>query len=89
MFATSRLPKLLVLGLAFPVANLAIAANEADSHPSDFPDALPAQAIPSVESLPADYPDTWIFAHDLNFNSLLDGKILIVDVAAETRNSRA
>lgn len=86
MFATGRLPIFLVLGLAFPVANLAIAANEADSQPSDFPDPLPAQAIPSVESLPATYPDTWIFAHDLNFNSLLDGKILIVDVAAETRN---
>ena len=86
MFAASRLSFFLVLGLAFSSAHLAVAADEADSQPSDFPDALATQAIPSVESLPATYPDTWIFAHDLNFNSLLDGKILIVDVAAETRN---
>lgn len=86
MFAASRLSIFLMLGLAFPVANLAIAAGQADSQPADFPDALPTEAIPSVESLPATYPDTWIFAHDLNFNSLLDGKILIVDVAAESRN---
>ena len=86
MFAASRLSIFLMLGLAFPVANLAIAAGQADSQPADFPDALPTEAIPSVESLPATYPDTWIFAHDLNFNSLLDGKVLIVDVAAESRN---
>jgi len=86
MFAASRLSIFLMLGLAFPVANLAIAAGQADSQPADFPDALPTEAVPSVESLPATYPDTWIFAHDLNFNSLLDGKILIVDVAAESRN---
>lgn len=86
MFAASRLSIFLMLGLAFPVSNLAIAAGQADWHSPSFPDALPAQAIPSVESLPASYPDTWIFAHDLNFNSLLDGKILIVDVAAESRN---
>jgi len=75
-----------MLGLAFSLASLPIAADETDSRSSSFPDALPTQAIPSVESMPATYPDTWIFAHDLNFNSLLDGKILIVDVAAETRN---
>ena len=47
---------------------------------------LPVEPIPSVETLPGMYPDTWIFAHDLNFISLLDGKIFIVDVAAESRN---
>ena len=47
---------------------------------------LPIETIPSSETLPEKYPDTWVFAHDFNFNSLLDGKVLIVDVAAETRN---
>jgi methylamine dehydrogenase heavy chain len=47
---------------------------------------LPIETIPSSETLPETYPDTWVFAHDFNFNSLLDGKVLIVDVAAETRN---
>jgi methylamine dehydrogenase heavy chain len=86
MFAASRLSIFLMLGLTFLGANPAVAADETDSQSPSFPDALPSQAIPSVESLPATYPDTWIFAHDLNFNSLLDGKILIVDVAAESRN---
>jgi methylamine dehydrogenase heavy chain len=86
MIAASRLSLFLILCLALSVAKPTIAAGQADSEPADFPDALPTQAIPSVESLPASYPDTWIFAHDLNFNSLLDGKILIVDVAAESRN---
>jgi len=86
MIAASRLSLILMLCLAFSIAKQAIAAGQAGSQPTDFPDALATQAIPSVESLPATYPDTWIFAHDLNFNSLLDGKVLIVDVAAETRN---
>jgi len=47
---------------------------------------LPIETIPSSETLPENYPDTWVFAHDFNFNSLVDGKILIVDVAAESRN---
>ncbi len=47
---------------------------------------LPIETIPSVETLPENYPDTWVFAHDFNFFSLPDGKVLIVDVASETRN---
>jgi len=80
MIATSRLSLFLTLAPVFLIAD------DANAQSASYPDALPAQAIPSVESLPATYPDTWIFAHDLNFNSLLDGKVLIVDVAAKTRN---
>ena len=47
---------------------------------------LPVETIPSSQTLPAEYPATWVFAHDFNFNSLLDGKVIIVDVAAENRN---
>lgn len=51
----------------------------------DFPEPLPVGDIPRVETLPAEYPDTWVFAHDANFFSLLDGKVVVLDVAAETR----
>lgn len=46
---------------------------------------LKPEPIPSVETLPADYPDTWIFAHDANFYSLIAGKVVIIDIAAQTR----
>jgi len=55
-----------------------------DSHAAD----LPIEPMPRSETLPATYPDTWVFAHDFNFYSLVDGKIIIVDVAAESRNVR-
>lgn len=46
---------------------------------------LPKDAIPAVEMLPQQYPDTWIYAHDAAFYSLIAGKVIIVDVAADTR----
>ncbi len=45
---------------------------------------LSPEPIPSVKTLPSDYPDTWIFAHDANFQSLVTGKVIVLDVAAET-----
>ena len=47
---------------------------------------LPIETIPSTETLPEKYPDTWVFAHDFNFYSLIDGKITIIDVASQSRN---
>lgn len=47
---------------------------------------LPVETIPNVETLPSSYPDTWVYAHDTNFFSLSDAKVVLVDVAAENRN---
>lgn len=47
---------------------------------------LPIETVPRSQTLPKDYPDTWVFAYDFNFYSILDGKILIVDVAADNHN---
>ena len=47
---------------------------------------LPVETIPNVETLPASYPDTWVYAHDTNFFSLSDAKVVLIDVAAENRN---
>ena len=50
------------------------------------PAELPVETIPNVETLPASYPDTWVYAHDTNFFSLSDAKVVLVDVAAENRH---
>jgi methylamine dehydrogenase heavy chain len=46
---------------------------------------LPPEKIPATETLSAEYPDTWMFAHDANFFSLVTGKVVIFDAAAETQ----
>lgn len=45
---------------------------------------LPAETIPSNQSLPESYPDSWMFAHDANFASLVTGRVVIFDPAADT-----
>lgn len=45
---------------------------------------IPIERGQSVAELPADYPDTWMFAADANFYTLLAGKVVIVDVAADS-----
>ena len=70
--------------LSMPVVDLA--ADGKASAKSTYPQALPVEPIPRVETLPETYPDSWVFALDLNFASLLDGKIVVVDVAASDRN---
>lgn len=49
---------------------------------AEFPEPLPIEPTDKVATLPAAYPDTWIYAMDGNFYSVLDGKVLIIDVAA-------
>lgn len=46
---------------------------------------LPPEKNPNVKTLPSDYPNSWVFAHDANFNSLIAGKVILVDIAADTR----
>jgi len=55
------------------------------AEPEGPPAALGPEPVPNVLSLPETYPDTWFFAHDLNFQNALDGKVVILDAAAETR----
>lgn len=46
---------------------------------------LAPEKIPNVVTLPTSYPDTWIFAHDTNFDALIAGRVVILDVAADAR----
>ncbi|WP_374649622.1 amine dehydrogenase large subunit [Rhizorhabdus sp.] len=48
-----------------------------------YPDPLPVEPIPNVLELTPKYPASWIYVQDLHFNSILDGRAAIVDVAAE------
>lgn len=45
------------------------------------PAPLPVETIPAVLSLPADYPASWVLVHDLHFNSIVDGRVAIVDTS--------
>ena len=46
------------------------------------PAPLPEEPIPSVVKLPADYPQSWVLVHDINFNAILDGRLVVVDTAS-------
>lgn len=45
---------------------------------------LPAEQIPSVAKLSPDYPPDLVFAHDANFDALIAGRVVLLDIAAET-----
>ncbi len=46
---------------------------------------LPVEAIPKSLSLPGSYPESWVFAHDINYDTMLLGQFVILDVAAESK----
>lgn len=47
---------------------------------------LDPELIPSIEVMPDTYPDSVIFAHDANFDALIAGRIVLVDVASDNKN---
>ena len=61
------------------------------SQPGDDTFATPLQpeAIGTVHTLPAQYPDGWIVVHDANFPSMIDGRFLIIDAAADIHALKA
>jgi methylamine dehydrogenase heavy chain len=71
------------IGKKLCMASLCIAAAVAvnSSHAE-----LAAEQIPNVAKISPDYPQSFIFAHDANFDALLVGRVVLLDVAAETYN---
>ena len=49
---------------------------------------LENEQIGMVESLAGKYEDDWFFAHDVNFNTLVMGKVMVIDAGGETLNYR-
>ncbi|MFC3052080.1 amine dehydrogenase large subunit [Kordiimonas pumila] len=47
---------------------------------------LPVETIPNVATLPATYSKDWLFVHDENFNSLLDGRVILMDLSQDNHN---
>lgn len=64
--------------LAFFAGNSMADADEADPAP------LPVEPIGVIESLPASYPESWFFVHDAAFFHMSDGKVYVIDSAAES-----
>ena len=73
--------RLWTAGIAGAAITMCVAAQAAD-----FPKPLPEEPQPAVASLPQTYPDNWMFVQDFNFNSIVDGRVAIVDVTAADRN---
>lgn len=68
------------MGLALLAASaLAIPAG------ADVPPPLPNDDIPAVGKLPETYPASWVLIQDLNFRSIPDGRVAIVDTASAER----
>jgi len=64
-------------------AQLALSANATSSEEERRP--LASEQVMKIDTLPEQYPDSWFFAHDANFQSLVTGKVILVDSAADTR----
>lgn len=71
-------------GLLSSVALAAALATPAGA--GTFAEPLPVEPLGTIETLPARYPSSWMLLHDLHFPSILDGRGVIVDLTAETRN---
>ncbi len=48
------------------------------------PPPLPIEKTGNVESLPSTYPESWFLVHDASFFSMSDGKVYVIDTAADT-----
>ncbi len=45
---------------------------------------LPNDDMGKIETLPLPYPDHWIIAHDIAFNHMLNGKVMVLDAEKQT-----
>lgn len=66
---------LLLAGVAVPSPVLAKPAPKAAPRAA----ALPEDPIPSVITLPQTYPASWVLVNDFHFNSIVDGRVAVVD----------
>ena len=47
---------------------------------------LPAEQIPNIATLSPDYPESLVYVHDVNFDALIAGRVVLVDIAADSHN---
>ena len=63
------------------VAAVAIAGS---AFAQDKPPPLPIEPTGVIETLPGKYPESWFLVHDAGFFHMSDGKVYVIDTAAET-----
>ncbi|WP_176593633.1 amine dehydrogenase large subunit [Sphingobium sp. EM0848] len=71
--------------IALSALLFAVVSGPALAGTADYPKPLPEEQIPNVGSLPETWPKSWVLIHDLNFASILDGKLAVVDTASPGR----
>jgi methylamine dehydrogenase heavy chain len=49
---------------------------------------LPNDKMGEIGTLPVPYGDHWIIAHDIAFDHMLNGKVMVLDAEKETRNEQ-
>ena len=65
-------------------ATLAMLAASGVARAEDkLPPPLPIEPTGIVETLPARYPERWFLVHDASFFAMSDGKVYVIDAAAE------
>ena len=74
-------------GLAYGCDNAAETGGEQALVAADMP-PLAFEDIGKSESLAGQYEDDWFFAHDLNFNTLAIGKVMVIDSGDGALNFR-
>lgn len=47
---------------------------------------LPNDTVPNVLTLPEAHPESWLYVQDMNFWGMTEGKVIILDIASNTRN---
>ena len=64
---------------------VAVAAATALITADDSIPPLPIEEVYQVATLPAEYPESWLLVQDAAFFHMLDGRLFILDAAAETQ----
>lgn len=68
------------------MAAVALAVCAAPALATEFPNPLPEEATSSVLALPERYPQSWMIVHGFNYQSMVDGRGGIIDLAADDHN---
>lgn len=77
--------RLITLALALVASGSSLAA----AAPAPYPKPLAEEPMPAVKPLPATWPKSWVLISDLNFNAILDGRVVVVDTASPNQPFKA
>jgi methylamine dehydrogenase heavy chain len=73
-----------LLGGILLLPSLALGSTEKNTSVNESIPPLAIEPTGQVKTLPSKYPSSWFWAQDVAFGHMLDGKMVLLDVAAET-----